>query len=49
MQGGVNETVERRNFRKRRQNQEESFDDFLVKTYSYCTDACVNACTIKKL
>ena len=48
MQGDVNETVERRNFRKRRQHKQESFDDFLaalcdlVKTCSYCTDACVN-------
>ena len=48
MQGAVNETVERRNFRKRRQRKQESFDDFLValrdlvKTCCYCTYACVN-------
>ena len=47
MRGAINETVERRNFRKRRQNQHESFDDMvalrdLVKTSKYCSDACVN-------
>ena len=48
MQSAINATVERRNFRKRRQNQQELFDDFmialrnLVKTSSYCSDVCVN-------
>ena len=48
MQGTVNETVERRNFRKRGQHKQESFNDFLValrdlvKSCSYCSDACVN-------
>ena len=49
VEGAVNETVERRNFRKRRQHTQESFDDFLVslrdliKTCSYCAaDDCVN-------
>ena len=48
MRGAINETVERRNFRKRRQNQHESFNDYmvasrdLVKTCCYCFNACVN-------
>ena len=48
IQGAVNETVERRNFKKRRQHKQESLDDFLValrnlvKTCSYCLDACIN-------
>ena len=46
VQGQINETVERRNFRKRAQQQGESFDDFLVslrelsKTCNFCTDDC---------
>ena len=46
--GHVNETVERRNFRKRTQQVGESFDDFLVslhelvKTCNFCSDACTN-------
>ena len=48
MEGAVNETVERRNFCKRRQHAHETFDDYLVslreliKTFQYCTDACVS-------
>ena len=49
VEGAVNETVERRNFRKRRQHTQESFDDFLfalrdlIKTCNYCAaDDCVN-------
>ena len=48
MKGAINETVERRNFRKRQQFARESFDDFLVaprdlvKTGNYCTDACTD-------
>ena len=48
MEGAINETVERRNFRKRRQHARESFDDYLValrelvKTCRYCTDDCVS-------
>ena len=43
--GHVNETVERRNFRRRRQQAGESFDDFLIalreliKTCKFCSDA----------
>ena len=46
VQGQINETVERRNFRKRVQHQGEPFDDFLValqelaKTCNFCTDNC---------
>ena len=46
--GHVNETVERRNFRKRTQQVGESFDDFLVslrefvKTCNFCSDDCIN-------
>lgn len=46
--GHINETVERRNFRKRTQQVGESFDDFLVslrelvKTCNFCSDACTN-------
>ena len=42
VEGAVNETVERRNFRKRRQHIQESFDDFLdalrdlIKACNYC-------------
>jgi len=45
--GHVNETVERRNFRRRTQQVGESFDDFLVslrelvKTCNFCSDACI--------
>ena len=44
--GHVNETVERRNFRRRTQQVGESFDDFLVslrelvKTCNFCSDTC---------
>ena len=44
--GHVNETVERRNFRRCTQQAGESFDDFLislrelVKTCNFCSDAC---------
>ena len=49
MKGSVNETVERRNFRKRCPHVQETFDDFLaalrdlVKTCNYCTDACIDS------
>ena len=42
----MNESVERRHFRQRRQQPGESFDDFLVslrelaKTCNFCTDEC---------
>ena len=48
MKGAINETVERRNFRKRQQFARESFDNFLVAlrdlvtTCNYCTDACTD-------
>ena len=49
VEGPVNETVERRNFRMRRQHTQESFDDLLValrdliKTCNYCAaDDCLN-------
>ena len=44
--GHVNETVERRNFRRRTQQVGESFDNFLVSlhelvnTCNFCSDAC---------
>ena len=44
--GQLNESVERRNFRRRCQQQGEAFDDFLVslrelaKTCGFCSDAC---------
>ena len=44
--GQVNESVERRNFRRRAQQQGETFDDFLVslrelaKTCKFCSDEC---------
>lgn len=47
VKGQLNESVERRNFRKRQQAEGESFDDFLVslrdlaKTCSFCTDECL--------
>ena len=46
VQGQINETVERRNFRRRVQQEGETFDDFLVslrelaKTCNFCSDAC---------
>ena len=46
--GHVNETVERWNFRKHTQQLGESFDDFLVslrepvKTCNFCFDDCTN-------
>lgn len=48
VEGHINETVERRNFRKRTQQVGESFDDFLVslrelvKTCNFCSDGCTN-------
>ena len=44
--GHINESVERRNFRKRIQQRGETFDDYLValrelvKTCSFCSPAC---------
>ena len=44
--GQINESVERRNLRSRRQQTGESFDDFLValreltKTCNFCSDQC---------
>ena len=44
----INETVERKAFRKRKQQQGESFDDYLVslrdlvRTCNYCSDECSN-------
>ena len=46
VQGQINESVERRNFRRRVQQEGETFDDFLVslrelaKTCSFCSDQC---------
>ena len=46
MEGQINVTVERRNFRKRKQQLGETFDDFLcslrelAKTCQFCNDAC---------
>jgi len=43
----INESVERRNFRRRTQQPGESFDDFLltlhelVKTCNFCSNACI--------
>ena len=48
VEGTVNETVERKAFRKRRQHRGESFDDFLVtlrdlvRSCNYCSDECTN-------
>ena len=48
VEGTVNETVERKAFRKRRQQKGESFDDFLVslrdlvRTCNYCSEECTN-------
>ena len=47
VEGHINESVERRNFRRRVQQPGESFDDFLVslrelvKTCNFCSDECV--------
>lgn len=49
--GQINESVERRNFRRRSQHPSESFDDFLVglrelaKTCKFCSDDCVQKST----
>ena len=49
VQGQINESVERRNFRRRVQQEGETFDDFLVslrelaKTCSFCSDQCTHA------
>ena len=46
--GHLNESVERRNFRHRRQQPGETFDDYLValrelaKTCKFCSDECLN-------
>ena len=46
MDGYVNETVERRNFRRQFQQPGESFGDYLVslrelvKTLNFCSEAC---------
>ena len=46
VQGQINETVECRNFRRRVQQEGETFDDFLVslrelaKTCNFCSDTC---------
>ena len=46
VEGQVNESVERRNFRQRQQQPGESFDDFLValrelaKTCKFCSEEC---------
>ena len=46
--GSVNETVERKSFRMRKQHMHESFDDYvttlrdLVKICNYCNDECIN-------
>ena len=48
VEGSVNETIERKAFRKRRQHRGESFDDFLVTlcdlvcSCNYCSDECTN-------
>ena len=45
--GHINETVERRNFRRRTQQQGETFDDYLIalremaKTCKFCSDTCM--------
>ena len=47
-QGQINESVERRNLRKRTQQPGESVDDYmvelreLVKTCNFCTDTCID-------
>ena len=46
VEGKINESVERRHFRQRRQQPGESFDDFLLrlrklaKTCNFCTEEC---------
>jgi len=46
--GHINESMERRNFHKHKQQTGESFDDFLVslrklvKTCNFCSDNCAN-------
>ncbi len=51
VQGRINETVERRNFRQRKQVQGETFDDYLVslrelaKTCNFCNNATVSRVT----
>ena len=46
IEGHINESVERRNFRRRIQQPGETFDDFLVslrelvKTCNFCSEAC---------
>ena len=48
VQGQINETVERRNFRRRVQQEGETFDDFLVssrelaKTCNFCNKDCTH-------
>ena len=48
VQGQINETVERRNFRRRVQQEGETFDDFLVslrelaKTCNFCSQECTH-------
>ena len=48
VEGQINETVERRTFRRRVQQPGESFDDFLVslrelaKTCKFCSDQCTH-------
>ena len=47
VEGGINETIEHRNLRQRKQLQGESFDDFLVslrelaKTCNFCSNDCL--------
>ena len=49
VQGRINETVERRNFRQRKQAQGETFDDYLVslrelaKTCNFCNNNCLQS------
>ena len=48
VEGAINETVERKAFRKRKQQSGESFDDYLValrdlvRTCNYCYEECAN-------
>ena len=47
VEGHINESVERRHFRQRKQQHGDSFDDFLVslreltKTCKFCSDECI--------